>query len=179
MCLIALNDQGYKNLCSLSNIVSKSKTVVTTLEDLKSLGEGVVAIVPSVNGPFINDLTLEDTYFNNYLYALRNIFSEVYLGMELDFDKNHLNRLRELASKNNLNRLYFHEVRCSEKKEQNSLRVLEAINKGIKLNEVDASFNNAFYLSMNDISTYFTKEEIDEVARLAVRCKVNLDNHNL
>ncbi len=177
LCLIALNDQGYKNLCKLSSIVSKSRSVVTTIEEIKELGNGLVAIIPSVSGPFINDLTLNDLYFNNYIYTLKNICSEVYLGMELDFYSNHANTLRELASKNNIKRLYFHEVRCSDKNEINSLKVLNAIDKGIRLTEVEDVNNYAYYLSQNEINNYFTKDEIDEVARLAVRCKVNLDNH--
>ena len=69
LCLIALNDQGYKNLCKLSSIVSKSRSVVTTIEEIKELGNGLVAIIPSVSGPFINDLNLNDLHFNNYIYT--------------------------------------------------------------------------------------------------------------
>lgn len=177
LCLIAMNDEGYKNLCKLSNIVSKSRNIIVSLDDIKELGKGVASIIPSLHGPFNSDETIKDVYFNNYVYFLKNIYSEVYLGMELDFDKNRVNTLRELSSKYQVKRLYFHEVRCGDKKELSALKVLNAIDKGIKLHEVDASFNNCFYLSQKDIENFFTKEEIDEVAYFAVICKVNLDNH--
>ena len=99
LCLIAMNDEGYKNLCKLSNIVSKSRNIIVSLDGIKELGKGVASIIPSLHGPFNNDETIKDVYFNNYVYFLKNIYSEVYLGMELDFDKNRVNTLRELSSK--------------------------------------------------------------------------------
>jgi len=177
LALIAQNDLGYKNLCRLSNLVSKPRNNIVTFEQLKELGEGVVAIIPSLVGAFNNEERLSEIYFNNYIYNLKSIFAGVYLGMELDFDKNRVNRLRELANKFELPRIYFHEVKCGKKSDIATLNVLNAIKNGVKLTEIDTKHNNCFYLSESDIVNFFDEEEIGNVAKLAVSCKVNLDNH--
>ena len=47
ICLLAKNEEGYKNLVKLTSYKNAKKDVYLTISDLRDYKEGVIAIVPS------------------------------------------------------------------------------------------------------------------------------------
>ncbi len=79
ICLLAKNEEGYKNLVKLSSYKNKSNDTYLTIEDLISYKSGLIGIVPSFRG--LKDINKEKIF--PLLNRLKDIYNEdFYIGKE-------------------------------------------------------------------------------------------------
>lgn len=134
--LYAKDINGYRNLNHLSTIQSKEKIV---FEDLEKYNQNLIAILPYESKP----LYLE----------LNKIYSEIYIGYQTEVEKQ---GIKEKS-------IFFPKI-CSLKSiEKNYLRYLEAVRRGVLLEEVQGEVSFSLEESIQSNDSTVLKEIATEI----------------
>ncbi len=121
--LYAQNNLGYRNLLKI-NTYMEMKTI--SHAEIKKYLEHIKIVLPYIS------------------YSLLDIYPSAYLGYKNDTEKIEAN----LKSNKNV---YIREVRCLDKDDTKYLRVLEAIDKGVNLDEIISNYDcNYFAINISE-----------------------------
>lgn len=160
--LLAKNNIGYQNLCKLSKIISCHDFIGIEINELINYSTGLIIILPSEKSYLKNENVIQ------YIEDLKLIFSDVYIGAELNELGLIDNQIRELIPPI----IPFNLINCNNKEDLEALKVLKATQHNITVNEVTNSFQSP--LSEIGYQSLYLKEEINNLNKLIDECNVNI-----
>ena len=146
--LYAINEDGYHNLLKLATKNSEGEINVS---DLESFSDNLICIVPKTSLDIIN--------------IIDKIYRYVFIGYST------LQEREEISI--NLPKIFFRETLCINKTDTPYVSYLEAIRKGITIDEVKVSkvpchmFNNDFEIP---------KEDIENINKIVDICNVKISH---
>lgn len=171
------NEQGYRNLIAINKLTQENSL---TLDKLNELSKGLIVIVETNKGKFINTFLNNniDTAFTKSLNNLVRCFDDAYLGIEIS-NKDEIalaNKIREFATHFNYKKIAFPQIRYLEKNDAIVIKIVEAISSGISIKEKEFSGPEYFY-SLKTIEKLYSKDEIDNTITIFENINFDIDIH--
>lgn len=168
--LLAKTNDGYKNILKIAtNIQVKQKISVNDLFHYKA---DLICIIDTRKENFQNNLANLTELFNLDLYL--GIFPEI-TGSVINSN----NRTLEISKQTHIEIVSLNEVRYLTKEARETLRYLEAIDKGGKItpNEMQLFTTNNYLLEPDKYLSYFEtyQEAINNANKIADSCNVKID----
>lgn len=155
--LYALNEDGYKNLISVSSIISKGESPEDYLIDNH---KGLLGIIEANYNQFPSYINEND--FAKKIAKISNLTNEFYIGIEIndksDFD--YANKVREFAINHTYQTIAFPRILYQKKNEAITLDILKAIDKGEKIEEKSKT-GEQYFKPVDAYNSLYNKEEID------------------
>lgn len=160
--LYALNENGYKNLIKVSALISKGDSVEDYLLDNHS---GLLGVLEANYNAF--PLEFDNPDFAKKVAKLSNLVDIFYIGVEVD-DKSdipYIEKVREFASNHTYQTVAFPRIQYQKKNEAITLDILNAIDKGEKIEEKVKS-GEQYFKSIEVFESLYNKEEIDLTVKI-------------
>lgn len=156
----AKNEDGYRTLIHLSNLINKDLNKSITFEDI-NLFKGVVAIL-STSSPLFD--TVEENKILNFCLPLNNVFENFYLGIDNHefINQSHVNLIREFLYKNNFKTIPFPLIKHLKRESSSTLKILEAIENNFTIEK--EALNDALpfhFLSNEELNILFKEDEFN------------------
>ncbi len=161
--LLCKSSIGYKNIANLSKLISSYKERSLSYNELINYLSGNILILNSknLNKDIIKHLVEDNIHF--------------YIGLEVYNDLNKVNEIREIASSFSIEIIPFNEICILKKSDEEVLLALEAIKKGIKINEVNINNEiSKFPLVKDDYEYYYLEKERDLLRLIVSNIKFNI-----
>ncbi len=165
LCFYIKNEDGYRSLLAISNIVNKNKDKVLTLEDFPSF-KGLIAILSTSS-------TIFDAVDENKIVStctpLKERFENFYIGIDNHefISQSHINLIREFLLKNNFKSIPFSLIKNIDKNKACTLKILEAIENDFSIEKEALEDVPSYHLFDNaEINNFFTDEEINNLNEL-------------
>ena len=166
--LYVKNEEGYRNLLPLTLLISEEKL---SLEDIQKHADGLL-LVYSPNPLVFAKLNPEEEkkYAFDLAQKIKN-FSEVYLALPYWTDnKEYVDKIRDFSERYSYKTVAFPFLRYEKKADAIALEILSAVQKNINLVIKEKSGNECF-LSNEEISSFYSEEEIDRTEEIKDACK--------
>lgn len=168
--LYITNEEGYQNLIKIISLFSEG----ITLNELKSLTKGLIAITPTLSNQQIKNLLIDHdlTTLENELNKLKSIFIDFYLGIEI-YTKNDIyliNLLREFSINNNYQTVCFNKHLYLTKQDAISLSILQAIKNDQKLS-IKEEEGPYFFLGETALKKIYNESELNNTIIICSKCK--------
>ena len=160
--LYALNEDGYKNLIKVSALTSKGESVEDYLLDNHS---GLLGVLEANYNAF--PLEFDNPGFAKKVAKLSNLVDTFYIGVEVN-DKSdipYIEKVREFASNHAYQTVAFPRIQYQKKNEAITLDILNAIDKGEKIEEKVKS-GEQYFKSIEAFESLYNKEEIDLTVKI-------------
>ena len=160
--LYVLNEDGYKNLIKVSALISKGDSVEDYLFDNHS---GLLGVLEANYNAF--PLEFDNLDFAKKVAKLSNLVDIFYIGVEVN-DKNdipYIEKVREFASNHTYQTVAFPRIQYQKKNEAITLDILNAIDKGEKIEEKVKS-GEQYFKSIEAFESLYNKEEIDLTVKI-------------
>ncbi len=160
--LYALNEDGYKNLIKVSALVSKGESVENYLLDNHS---GLLGVLEANYNAF--PLEFDNHDFAKKVAKLSNLVDMFYIGVEVN-DKSdipYIEKVREFASNHTYQTVAFPRIQYQKKNEAITLDILNAIDKGEKIEE-KVKIGEQYFKSIEAFESLYNKEEIDLTVKI-------------
>lgn len=160
--LYALNEDGYKELIKVSALISKGDSVEDYLLDNHS---GLLGVLEASYNAF--PLEFDNPDFAKKVAKLSNLVDTFYIGVEVD-DKSdipYIEKVREFASNHTYQTVAFPRIQYQKKNEAITLDILNAIDKGEKIEEKVKS-GEQYFKSIEAFESLYNKEEIDLTVKI-------------
>lgn len=160
--LYALNEDGYKNLIKVSALVSKGESVENYLLDNHS---GLLGVLEANYNAF--PLEFDNHDFAKKVAKLSNLVDIFYIGVEVN-DKSdipYIEKVREFASNHTYQTVAFPRIQYQKKNEAITLDILNAIDKGEKIEE-KVKIGEQYFKSIEAFESLYNKEEIDLTVKI-------------
>ena len=176
--LYAKNIQGYQNILEIASY--KTNSPIISLEQLTNKCDDIVGIIPSCENEVIklfyeNNLIAAGLKLNEY----KNIIKDLYLGIDLQSEKNNRNiqSLINFANNNDIKCVAINKTIYLEKEDVDVYKVLRCIDLGINEYALKESEDKMFLLNQNEAINLF-KEFPDLIKNTKVisdKCNVTID----
>ena len=166
--LYVKNEEGYRNLLPLTLLISEEKL---SLEDIQKHADGLL-LVYSPNPLVFAKLNPEEEkkYAFDLAQKIKN-FSEIYLALPYwTENKEYVDKIRNFSKKYSYKTVAFPFLRYEKKADAIALEILSAVQKNINLVIKEKSGNECF-LSNEEISSFYSEEEIDRTEEIKDACK--------
>lgn len=160
------NEDGYKNLLYVHNCLSKKGI---TFASLKNHTSGLIAIVESWSGSFLENFTKNKEHFNKYLLDIYNLFpNNFYLGVQVlcKEDVKFANEIRKFADEFTYQTIAFPTIKYAKKEDAIVLKIVDAIAKQKTLDVKKESGNECFF-TFDDYKKIYTAKEIENTVKVA------------
>ena len=161
----AKNEDGYRTLIHLSNLINKDLNKNITFEDI-NLFKGVVAIL-STSSPLFD--TAEENKILNFCLPLNNVFENFYLGIDSHefINQSHVNLIREFLYKNNFKTIPFPLIKHLKRESSSTLKILEAIENNFTIEKEALNEAPPFhFLSDEELNILFNENEFHNLNEL-------------
>lgn len=162
----AINEDGYRNIIKLNNLVNKSLDL--TIEDLKNCSNGAAVVLETNYGRFKEEFDKEKSQdFYTYYAKLSKVFSAFYLGIEVTNKEEFkiAQQIREFAKERHYETIAFPRIRYVDNKDAIVIKMLEAIDKGEKITISEEKGEQHFH-NFEFYSKIYTKFELDNTVKL-------------
>lgn len=151
--LYAKGDKGYKNLIKLATLQSER---TLTLDDLNNYSDDLICIVPHNSQPLYNDLT------------------KIYLDIFQSYASK-----EERKNLNGSNLVYMKPIYYLYQEDEEYIRYLLAIKKGVTVDKIVLEENNNFIVSEKVINKHFHEDilnnyKISEMCNVEIKYQPNL-----
>ena len=159
LCIYAVNEDGYKNLCLLTSIIQKEGDVVSFLNDNHS---GLVGVIATNEGTFKDGFNQEiDTKFTKYLLGISKLFDSFYLGVEVTSKEevHYANKVRKFASEYDYSTIAFPRVLYLEKEDAIILDIVNAIDNDEKIT-LKKKTGQHYFMKETDYQKIYSKSEL-------------------
>ena len=168
--LYALNEDGYHNLIKVSALVSKDEPVKDYLKDNH---QGLLGVLETNYGAFKEKLLEEN--IAKEVASLSNLSDHFYLGLENNTpnDFSYADKVREFASNHTYEVVAFPRILYQKKKDAIILTILNAIDKGEKIEEKEVE-GEQYFKSIEQYESLYNKEEIDLTNKIIALSKFEL-----
>ncbi len=155
--LYALNEDGYKNLIKVSAFISKGESVEDYLRDNH---KGLLGVLESFYNAF--PIEFEQADFAKKVAKISNLVERFYIGVEVNDkeDFTYANKVREFANNHTYQTVAFPRIEYQKKNEAITLDILNAIDKGEKI-ESKTKIGDNYFKSIDVYNSLYNKEEID------------------
>lgn len=161
----ALTEEGYRNLISLSYYANKGEI---SLNILKQFSSGIATILETNYGRFKDEFQKEkEQEFYSYYAKLSRLWSNFYLGLEVTNkgEFQYAQEIRNFAKERNYKCIAFPRIKYENKNDAITLEMLQAIEKGEKI-EIKEKSGEQFFNNPEFYSKIYTKNEIDSTTNL-------------
>lgn len=165
LCLYAINEEGYHHLMEISTAIQKEEM---SFDLLKEKASGLVAIIQTNKGKFLELFSSQDTTFNRYLANLSNVFKDgFYLGIEVikKEDVSYANSIRRFANEYTYNCIAFPTILYQKKDDAIVLKIVEAIANEEELTEKKMD-GQQYFMPIASYEKIYTKAEINNTQKL-------------
>ena len=155
--MYALNEDGYKNLIKVSALISKGEPVEDYLKDNH---KGLLGVLESYYNAFPDEFDNPD--FAKKVAKLSDLVESFYIGVEVN-DKDdfaYADKVRKFAIDHTYQTVAFPRIQYQKKGEAITLDILNAIDKGEKIEEKNKSGEN-YFKSPDAYTSLYNKEEIE------------------
>ena len=159
----AYNEDGYKNLIHYSCLISQDKFDFSVLKDNH---QGIIGVLETKYGKFKEEFEDKDE-FSKYFAKISNLVDHFYLGLEINTKEEFefANKVREFANNHGYLTVAFPRIRYQKKDDAIILKLLEAIDKGEKIEEKEAT-GEYYFKSVEQYSKLYTKAELDRTIEI-------------
>ena len=173
LCLYALNEAGYRNLCLLSTHAEQSDVTLKELADYK---EGLACILETSKGKFLEEFKDKevDTTFTHRLNKYAKLFNDFYLGVEVTSkeDVKYANKIRTFASEFNYQTIAFPTVLYQKKDDAIVLTMVKAIKDDDKITTKKES-GQSYFMKESDYQKIYTPHELKLTVELIKKSDFN------
>lgn len=155
----AKNEDGYRSLIKLSNLVNKDINKNLSFEDISSF-KGLIAIL-STSSPLFDKV--EESTILNFYNKFNNSFENFYIGIDNHefINQSHINLIREFLHKNNFKTIAFPLIKHLKREQSSTLKILEGIENNFTIEKEALNNTLSFhFLNNEEINTLFNKDEI-------------------
>ncbi len=185
--LLAKNNQGYKHLLQIASEVQLNESSLMSIDKLKNFSANLIAIIPTKNNFFQQLILSNNKLFQEYLNSLKKIFNNnLYISLFPEVNDNVANLNKLVINKavdNQIALVALNEVRYTNQEDAITLRYLEAISKGEKINSqtINLFSSNFCLLSETDFNRFFINyhEAVLNTNKIAQDCNVFIDFNKL
>lgn len=163
--LYAKNEEGYRNLISLSSLFSEDKV---TSEELKKHLGGIILIIETNYGAFKEKFPEGfDDHYLHYLAELSKLADNFYLGLEVTSKDEfaYAKEVRSFAFNYSYRTIAFPRIRYQKKNDAIILAIVDAIDKDEKL-EIKEQEGQSYFMSFSDYQKIYTKQELENTCHL-------------
>lgn len=157
-----LNEIGYQNLLQILFLKRKDQL---TLENLNKYSRGLVFVL-AIDQHKLREPYSSESDMARFLLPYSFLGEYFYLGIDYlikESDRSYLDYFRNFAIKYNYQTIAFPFIKYVEKKDALILTIVKAIKNEENLNIYEEEGNN-YLLSNNEITSFYTKEEIAQTA---------------
>ena len=167
LCVYALDEEGYHNLCLLSSCIQKGEDPESFL---KENHQGLVGIIATNAGKFKNEfpgLEVNDSTYNRYLLAISKLFDSFYLGIEVTSKEEvyYANKIRKYASEYGYETIAFPRICYLKKEDAITLDIVHAIASDEKINHKEKS-GQQYFMKETDYQKIYSKAELANTVKL-------------
>ena len=165
--LFVESEEGYRNLLRIDRLFSDGEL---TLDSLRKLSSGLYIVLCSENSFIHSYYRQQAKEIPSKLQALVNGIAHFYLGIPYLPEENaFVSFLRNFVKEYPYKALAFPHILYQKKEDAIALEIVRAIASKTVLEDKKAE-GYRYYLSQEEASSYFTKEETDEGFSLASAC---------
>jgi len=167
LCLYAINEQGYLNLCYLSTLAQQNPI---TLQTLSSNNEGLVGIIETNYGKFkevFSSLDEVNTTFAKKYASFAKCFSSFYLGIEITSREEikYAKKVREFASKYSYQTIAFPKIQYEKKDDAIILKIVKTIKDNNKI-DIKEESGQHYFMKETDYQKIYTPKELSLTVEL-------------
>ena len=154
----AYNEDGYHNLIKYSKLLSQDKFDFSFLKENHS---GIIGILETNYGKFKSEFSRKEE-FVKYFAKLSDYVDEFYLGLEItnQEENEYASQVRDFADNYGYLTIAFPRIRYQKKDDAIILKILEAIDKGEKI-DTKKEVGEQYFKPIEEYSKYYSKEELD------------------
>lgn len=174
LCLYALNETGYRNLCLISTHLEQE---AFSLNELSSYKEGLVCVLETNKGKFLEEFSSwdeKDTSFTFRLNKFYKAFDEFYLGVEVTTreEVKYANKLRTFASEHSYQTIAFPTILYQKKDDAIVLEMVKAIKGDDKISIKEAK-GQQYFMKESDYQKIYTPRELALTVELVKKSEFN------
>lgn len=174
--LYAKNNSGYRNLLKIASR-AKIKGAVG-FADLRDAASGLLAVLPDDESEIVK-LVLEgnEERAADLLARYRSVFPDLYLGVDLQTESSHLDKLLAFGKERGLPTTALHKTLYLRREDIDVYRVLRCIDLGTKDYLPSEKERNAYFLSKAEAVRLFREhpELLAGTERIRDACNVQLE----
>ena len=154
----AYNEDGYRNLIRYSSLLSQDKFDFSVLKENHN---GIIGVLETNYGKFREEFSDKDE-FSQYFAKISNLVDHFYLGLEVNTKEEFefAKSVRDFAKDHGYLTIAFPRIRYEMKDDAIILKLLDAIDKGEKIEEKEAS-GEQYFKTAEQYSKVYTKTELD------------------
>ena len=159
ICLYSINEEGYHHLMEISTAIQKEEF---SLDVLKEKASGLIAVIPTYQGKFLELFKNNNESFAKYLFTCSEIFKNgFYLGIEVikKEDVSYANKVRKFAHEHTYDCVAFPRILYQKKEDAIVLKIVEAIEKDEKLTEKKLD-GQQYFMTFENYQKIYTGAEI-------------------
>ena len=153
--LYAKNEEGYRHLIRISEIVSKEESPLDYLKDNHS---GLIGVLETNYHNFPLELN-DSSEFSKKIFSYSKLADEFYLGLEAS-DKEYSSKVRKFAKDHTYEVVAFPRILYEKKDDAIILEILKAIDKGEKI-DIKELNGEQYFKSNEEYQSLYNKEEIE------------------
>lgn len=166
--LYVKNEEGYRNLLAIATAITEK----TLTEDLiVEHSTGLICVYPIELSFYAESIVEDEKEFAKKLFDVTGKFDKVLIG--LPYGKEHSRLViegRAFAEKFNYLPVAFPHILYEKREDAITLDIVNAISSRITLSEKTKDGDN-YFLSEEDITKFYTDEEIENSYKVALSCK--------
>ncbi len=166
--VFANSEIGYRNLIKISNSLQKEEF---TFNSLKELGNGLIGILDTSQGYFLNSLS-EDISFTKVIAGISHYFDDFYLGLDIKSKEEfkYAKRVRKFADKFTYLTIAFPKIAYQKKDDAIVLKIVNAIKEGSTLEEKEA-IGQEYFMKEEDYAKIYTSLEMTRTIEVTNKCQ--------
>ena len=174
--LLVQNEVGYRNLLKILQIIQEEDV---SFEKIKEFTIGLVGVLETNHGAFKEEFFKEEkvsTTFSKKIASISRLFNDsFYLGIEVTSKEEikEAKQIRLFAEEHTYSTVAFPRIRYLKKDDAIVIKIVEAIDQGITLEEKNA-IGQEYFMKESDYAKIYTKEEILNTKTIAESCHFNL-----
>ncbi len=157
--LYAINENGYKKLIHISSSISKDEFNPSYLKDNH---QGLIGVLETNYSELSYDLKC-----SKRIASLSELVDKFYLGIEINNESGieKANEIRKFANEHTYNVVAFPRILYQKKEEAIILKILDAIDKGEKIEEKKES-GEQYFKSIEAYESLYNKDELDNTVKI-------------
>lgn len=165
--LYCYNEKGYKHLVKVSALISEDKFDINYLLDNH---QGLIGVLETNYGAFNFELETAKK-----IAKISTCVDYFYLGIEVNSlkDKEEIDKIREFASGHAYQTVAFPRIRYQKKDDAIILKILEAIDKGEKIDTKSES-GEQYFKSTETYESLYNKDELENTVKILELADFNL-----
>ena len=165
------NEEGYRNLIKVSSLLSKQVDVSSYLKNSHS---GLIGVLETNYGAFLEKMN-SPSELPKEVFKLSELVDKFYLGLEIKSEGEipFNNKIRDFAYKYTYETVAFPRILYQKKNDAIILKILEAIDKGEKIEEKEET-GLQYFRQVKEYESLYDKEELDLTEQI-----LNLNKFNI